>query len=207
MKLRMANGWIILAGFWITLVSCTTVRTVAEWRDPAHAGGFESFLIVGVAKDAGIRRIFEDTFAAALDARRLSATSSYRLVSADAEPSLTALTAAAPSAQAIIMTHLVGTDEKQVYHPPSWEPAPLGLGYRRYDRYYRHVYSYVYRPGYYTQHRYVTLESNLYDAATGDLVWSMRTESVDPQSADKLIEKLVALAVGKLADERLLAGR
>lgn len=206
MKTSAATGWIVLAGVLITLASCTTVRPVAEWRDPAHPGGFRSLVIVGVSKDTAIRRNFEDAFSGALAARGVSATSSYRLVPADAEPTMAALRTADRGAQAILMTHLVGTDERQVFHPPAWEPAPLGLGYYGYDRYYRHVYSYVYRPGYYTQHRYVTLESNLYDAASGDLVWSMRTETVDPQSADKLIEKLVTLAVEKLADERLIAG-
>ena len=205
MKLLQASGLVLMAGLW-SLVSCTTVRPVAEWRDPQHPGGFASFVVVGVAADEGIRRNFEDRFSAAIIAQGASTTSSYRLVPS-AEPTMEALTAAAPGTQAIIMTHLVGTDEKQVYHPPSWEPAPLGLGYHRYDRYYRYVHSYVYRPGYYTQHRYLTLESNLYDTATGDLVWSMRTESVDPQSVDKLIEKLVSLSVEKLVSNQLLVGR
>lgn len=188
------------------VAGCTSVQPTLEWKDPAYAGGaIESFLVVGVSEDQAARRRFEDQFVAQLQAKGATAGSSYALLPAGSEPSEEAIDrylAGGGDAQAIIITHLVGTDEKTVYNPPRWQPVPAS--YRTYGGYYGHVNSYVYQPGYYSTHEYVKLETNLFRVKDGQLLWTMQSQSVDPASAEKLIDALVGLAVKKLQENGFL---
>ena len=185
---------------------CTTVQPTLEWQDPGYTGGaIKSFLVVGVSEDQAARRRFEDQFVAQLQAKGADARSSYAVLPAGSEPgkeTIDRYLAGGGDAQAIIITHLVGTDEKTVYNPPTWQSVPGP--YHTYGGYYGYVNNYVYQPGYYSTHEYVKLETNLFRAKDGQLLWTMQSQSVDPASADKLIDALVGLAVKKLQDNGFL---
>jgi hypothetical protein len=106
---------------------------------------------------------------------------------------------------AVLVVHLVGTEDRDIYHPPRTTYAPARYSYRYYG-YYSSVYDYVYEPGYYTRHKFVKLETNLYDVATETLVWSMQSETIDPDTANSLVESLAQTVIESLRSERLLAG-
>jgi len=189
------------------LSGCTTVQPTLEWKDPGYAGGvIQSFLVVGVSEDQAARRSFEDRFVAQLQAKGATARPSYATLPAGSEPTKETIDrylAQGGNAEAIIITHLVGTDEKTIYNPPTWLPAP-GPPYRTYGGYYGYVNSYVYQPGYYSTHEQVKLETNLFRVKDGQLLWTMQSQSVDPASAEKLIDALVGLAVKKLQENGFL---
>ena len=63
---------------------------------------------------------------------------------------------------------------------------PVGIFYNRFGRYYSTIYDRVYQPGYYTTSTGYFLESNLYDIASGNLLYSVQTKSFDPSSATAL---------------------
>ena len=63
---------------------------------------------------------------------------------------------------------------------------PVGIFYNRFGRYYSTIYDRVYQPGYYTTSTDYFLESNLYDIASGNLLYSVQTKSFDPSSATAL---------------------
>ena len=48
------------------------------------------------------------------------------------------------------------------------------------------------------------LETNVYDVASGKLVWSMQSESVDPQSASQVIKDQIKLVIETLEKRSLL---
>ena len=80
-------------------------------------------------------------------------------------------------------------------------PAPY---HNSFDGYYGHVGGYVYEPGYYRRHTYVKLETNLYDAGSEALVWSMQSETIDPSSVQKLIDAQIRIVVKRLKVQGLL---
>ena len=76
---------------------------------------------------------------------------------------------------------------------------PYGY-YNSFHGYYSHVYNYVQVPGYTTQHLIVRLETNLYEAADRSLLWSAQSQTVDPESLEKLIAELTKEITSGLAD-------
>jgi hypothetical protein len=102
---------------------------------------------------------------------------------------------------AVLVTHLVGVERGETYTPPRYTPAPY---YGGLYRYHSRVRGYVYEPGYYSQYELVKLESNLYDAGSGELVWSMQSETMSPDSEQKLIDAQIAAVVKRLKAQKLL---
>ncbi|NIO41589.1 MAG: hypothetical protein GTO41_16265, partial [Burkholderiales bacterium] len=71
-----------------------------------------SMVVVGVSKQASVRRVFEDEFAAQLRSRGIRAVPSYTLIAEDGPVEESRLRAAVESANtnAVILTRLVKVD-------------------------------------------------------------------------------------------------
>ena len=111
----------------------------------------------------------------------------------------------------VIITHMVAVDEETIYRPTT------GYGYGGYGgmgygggyyggmySYYPHVNSYVNNPGYYTTHETYTLETNLYDVESEELVWSARSRTFSPESVQEVIVDLTKLLISDLEDKDLI---
>lgn len=204
----MRHSILLLATAAIALAACSTTRTIGEWRDPAYTGGpFQSVLVIGVSDRDAARRQFEDRFVSALEAAGTEAVASHRLLGTDTKIDEASVRDAIAGRDigGVIVTHLIGVDEETVYHPPTWQPG-WPYYYGGFYGYYSRVYNYVYEPGYYTRHTLVRLETNLYDAAKENLVWSMQSETVDPESVASIIGSQIDLAVEQLAQAGLIGG-
>ncbi len=66
------------------------------------------------------------------------------------------------------------------------------------------AYGEVYSPGYTVKVTTISLESNLYDTSSGNLVWSTRSESINPSMTKKYVDELVKLFTGDLKKANLL---
>jgi hypothetical protein len=62
----------------------------------------------------------------------------------------------------------------------------------------------VHRPGYYTTHETYTLETNLYDVESEELVWSARSRSFAPESVSEVIIDLTKLLINDLSEKNLI---
>jgi hypothetical protein len=69
-------------------------------------------------------------------------------------------------------------------------PVYYNPGYIYRDRpfynYYNIMYQTVYEPGYIVSTTKIFLETNFYDLNSGSLIWTAQSESVDPNSIEKL---------------------
>ena len=194
-------GLIILTA---ALTACTTAKPTMEWRDQSYTGGpFDNILIVGVSNQETVRRTFENTFVDRLQEDKIKATASFALMPAETRPSEDSIKAVISDIKfdSVLVTHLVGITEKEVYHPSTYR-MDTNRGF--YD-YYGYVGGYVYEPGYYTRHEQVKLESNLYDAQTEQLVWSMQSETMNPNSEKGLIEAKIRTVIKKLKSQKLIS--
>ena len=201
---RLAPALLVAA---LALGACSATAPVSEWRDEAFAGGpFGDLLVIAIDDDDLERRLFEDSFARALRAERMTATPSWGVMPTDekVDKVLVRNAIAGRSIDAVLVVHLVGTEEREIYHPPRSSYAPARYS-QRYYGYYSSVYDYVYEPGYYTRHNLVKLETNLYDVASEELIWSSQSETLDPESANGLIESLAVTVIDQLRAQRLLA--
>lgn len=184
--------------------ACTTAKPVMEWRDPSYAGGpFDTILIVGISNQETVRRTFENTFVDRLGKDNIKATASFALMPADVRPSEENIKAVISDIKfdAVLITHLVGVTEKEIYHPPTVHMEPYNGGFYGY---YGYVGGYVYEPGYYSRYERVKLETNLFDTQTEQLVWSMQSETMNPNSEKELIAAKIKTVVERLKFQKLI---
>jgi hypothetical protein len=59
-------------------------------------------------------------------------------------------------------------------------------------------------PGYYANYRALRLETNLYDAGRASLVWSGRSDPLDPSSEQTMISEVIDAVIGKLKADGFL---
>lgn len=191
----------------LMLAACASTQTeLASWVDPRLSKIFRPrhVLVVAVVDNDSSRRIFESEIAKALKAAGTEATPSHEVSQTlhwDSKAELDALIRQM-GADSVLIADLIGVEDKEVVHPPQTYSVPVG----GYYGYYMHGWQTVHQPGYVTRHKVVRLESNLYDAATNQLVWSARSETMDPKNAIDAIDSVVTAMIKDLKTKGLIGG-
>lgn len=187
---------------------CGTSTLTATWHDPDYAGknALKNVLIIAVTKDETIRRMYEDGFVERLTEEGERAIASYTLSQPDIKPDKESVDAAIKEAGAdsVLITRYVGTDVREHYRPPQRTMVFADPYYRGLHGYYPMAYREVYSPGYTVKVTTISLESNAYESKSGKLIWSTRSESIDPKMTKKYVEELVNLFTGDLKKANLL---
>ena len=190
------------------MMSCASSSIVASWHDQSYIdkGILNDVLIIAVTNDETVRRLYEDGFVAQLSSEGARAVPSYSLSDPDLEPTKESIEAAVKEsgAQSVLITRHLSTDTKEHYRPPQVHYVHDDPFYRGIHRYYPMAYRQVYTPGYNVKVTTVSLESNLYDANNGNLVWTTRSESVDPAMTKKFVDELIGLFKADLKKNNLL---
>ena len=177
------------------------------WRNPSYGGvGFVKLFVIGVGADDASRRLFEDTFAQAIAREGAAAQASWGHLPQTGQLTEAQIRAAIEGGDfdGVLITRLLGVDETEEYVPPSTHTVPSSYYGYGYYGYYGTSYAVVHEPGYYKTNTTFRLETNLYSVATGDLVWSGQSETVNPESLTAVIESMTAAVASKLKSERLI---
>lgn len=187
-------------------MNCSSSRLLSSTSDPSFKKtAIEPVLVVGVSEDETKRRIYEDTFTDSFIATDSNAIASYTLSKEGIEPDEAALREVIKKsgAKTILITHLVSADEKDFYQPDN-----LTIGTNSYSRglygYYPFIYQSVYSAGSYNSTTKVTLETSLYDIATEKLMWTARSQSIDPVMTRKYYQQLIDLFISDLKAKNIL---
>jgi predicted GNAT family acetyltransferase len=174
-----------------------------EWRDEGFSGQLNHVLVIAAVDQAGQRRAIEDDYVEALTAVSVTAVHSYSLIDSDQPLSRETVEQAIEGQgfDAVLVTRLLGVEEVEEYQPPVHYDH-----YRSYHRYYQRSLNYS-SPGYYRKYKILTLESNLYDTATQDLVWSMQSETIDASVPEDVVEAQIKLTINRLTEAGLIAAK
>jgi hypothetical protein len=188
----------------LALTGCVSTSLIDRWKDPAYAGPvLHKVLVVGVQKDQGQRRVWEDSMVAALGRRGVQAEASYQ-VFPDKAPGPDELTSIATrdAFDGVAATHFV-TGSQRTYvtegYPPGWGwrnywgpwwGSPFGPEYVETD----------YRADYQTDVFTV-------DPTGGKLIWSGVTRSLDPNSMRSITDEISQVLVPELIKDGILAGK
>jgi hypothetical protein len=185
----------------VLLGACASSRSVVEWQDEAYEGQLDNILVIAVVEENGLRRAVEDAYVEKFTELSISAAPGYTLLSSTAELSRETVEVAieGQNIDAVLVTRLLGVEQVEQYHPPTYHGY-----YGSYDSYYMHSLSRS-SQGYYSSYTLLKLETNLYDRATGKLVWSMQSESMDSPAKQDIIKGQVALTVKRLGERELIA--
>jgi hypothetical protein len=188
----------------LLMASCSTTTMSAVWKDPDYRGGIlKKVLVIGVARNDLIRRIFEDDFTARLKAHGTDAYPSYRII-----PSTQMLDEDRVNAKienmgmdAVLVTRFVNSKKEAVYTPgTTYYPAYAGGWYNWYSS----GYGYVTSPGYFSEYEVISLSTNIYDAETGKMIWSGLSDTVTGGAAQTEIEGLIDVITKSLQKDGLI---
>lgn len=197
---------VVLLLFSTILSSCSTNRLLSSWNDPSYGeSSIATVLIVGIAKDETKRRIYEDTFVDSLTQINTKSVASYTASKQSIEPSEEALrnVIKKTGAKTVLITHMVSANEKEFY-----QPSNRIIGTNSYStglyRYYPFIFNSVYSSGSHVSTTKVVLETNLYDVETEKLIWTARSQSIDPVMTRKYYQQLIDLFLNDLTINNLL---
>ena len=186
----------------LVLTSCSATTMSAVWKDPNYQGGeLKKVLVVGVAKDDAIRRLFEDEFTARLKTHGTDAYPSYSLI-----PSAEMLDEDTVNAKienlgmdAVLVTRFVNRKKETVYTPGTTYYS--GGWYNWYSR----GYGYASSPGYYSEYEVISLSTNIYETQTGKMIRSGMSDTVTGGSAETEIKDLIDVITKSLSSDQLIS--
>ena len=197
--MRPACSAVALGLLTLLLAACSTGGSVNSiWTEPGGAPSpYRKLAIIGIANKASVQRAYEDNFIGALKAIGVTASSGQAVAAAAERKRDQAIRKALERSGAggILVTHLIAEPDRDA-EPPTRTTA-IPEAYRRLDRYYSQVYRDVMTPGYYADYQKLRLETNLYDAKRETLVWSGRSQPLDPNS-ERTIGQIIAEVVAQL---------
>jgi hypothetical protein len=188
----------LLAG----LSACVSTSLIDRWKDPGFSGPpLHKVLVVGVQKDQGRRRVWEDGMVAALTHEGVQSSPSY-LVFPDKAPNADQLaaTASRDGFDGVIATHFVSASQRNY-----WMPGYAGVGFGWQWRYYGY-WDAVYAPGYVESEYRADYQTDVFtvDAAGGKLIWTGITRSVDLSSTQRTTDEISRVLVPELSKQGIL---
>lgn len=186
--------------FWavILMTACGSAqRVTSSWTSPGYQVGqrYEKVFIASFVSNHRVRLQLENDMAAAAAAKGLAVVKGHDIFPAsftkenapDKEAMLAKIRALGCD---LIFTTTLLEKKSEARYVPGMMYAPFaGYGYR-FRGYYGYWWPMMYDPGYYTTDKTYSMEGNLFDAKTDALIWSVQTESYNPESIDRFSQGL-----------------
>ena len=178
------------------IVSCAGTDLTETQVDDAYKGKpVSDILVIAVTGNEHNRRSYERKFVANLKSVGVEAVASEKSVPMPGDLKIKKETILSAVDQykndAVIITQLVGKETKDVYQRG-------GITRRGY-------FGYTRNPGYSSTTQKVRLETNLYDAKTGELIWSGISKTLSKDSTDRIMNDVIKAVITKLKNNRLIA--
>ena len=200
MKENLVKLFGYLFSFAFLVISCAGTELTQKQIDEAYTGNpVSDILVIAITGNEHNRRSFEKKFVAQLKSVGVDAVSSEEAIPMPANLELKKEMILNAVNQykndAVIITHLIGKDEKDVY-------TRGGSAHRGFYGFYRSRYS---DPGYSSTSTTVRLETNLYDVKTEELIWSGKSKTWSKDSKDKIINDVIKTVIKNLQQNKLIA--
>jgi hypothetical protein len=212
--MRLHRSAIVAAALCGVLSGCVTgpqTQLVSAWQLPGYVpSGFKRVLVICVTRDGGRRRNFEDAFAYQLMGRGVTAISSYTLIPDNGQVPNDKLEAAirASGADGVLATRFLGTNT-QVSYTPGYVYGPVGPAY--YGGFYGFYGSawggYDYVPPMAVTTTVITLETDVFDAAKLEMVWSGTTQTSNPTTINQEMQGFARIVIDAMAQRGVLAAK
>lgn len=197
--LKYITGTVVL----VLLSSCSTLK-IQSWSDPAVSERpIGKVMVVGVAQSATTCRIFENHFVEQLQQEGIIAVSGHDLIQPTEKITEAQIIEALEtgSFDSILITRLAGEQSNSQYVQTGYASA-FPSYYNHYHGYY--AYSAVSPVGYVDTVTEYQLETNLFDAKSGKMVWGGIKSIYDSSSKTSNIKKVVTTVIRDLKRKKLL---
>lgn len=191
------------------LAGCApATRLTNAWVDPSYKGPpFRNVLVLGISQNAGERRTFEDEFSAKLRAVGVKAVPGYTMLPEDGPVPKDVLEGVMKKmgADGAIVARVLNVDQRTAYSPGYVTVIP-SVGYARgFYGFYGSALAIATPPAPY-QYEVVVVETSLWQARDGTLVWSATTQTTDPGELRKEIAGYAQIIIGALRERGLIDG-
>ena len=210
MKVSILKFSLLVISAFFLLAGCSETRVTGVWKKSDFVGQpFQSILVVGVKKGESDTNIWEDIMADQLKQNGVNATTGTKCFPGDNDITKSEILKYVQDKgmDGVLVTRVVDTKEETTYYPPTG--SYYGGGYyggprHRYYNNFGAYYDTVHTPGYTSTHTTVILETNLYDTASQELVWSMSSDTFDSSSASKLSQSVSKQIIKALQKDNLI---
>ena len=184
-------------------------QATSVWINPARscAQRYTSVFILAITRNSIARMIVETDLAAVAVERGLKATRSIDVYPKSVWAEMGPATKEelwekirSMGCDAIYTVSLLDVKSEQRYIPATgtFAPLPRDSFYCGFDAYFGYVQMAVSGPGYYTKEKMYFLEGNVFDAATGEIQWSMQSIAYDPPDLEAFSKEYARLLVDQL---------
>ena len=189
----VALGIVTLAAL---AASCASTEMTSTWTDPAAKGAaLSKIAVVCMTKDAGLRRIAENTTASKLAGAQ--AIPSYQILGDTDLKDLDAVKSKLRAAgiNGVLAMRMTGVSE---------QVTDVGGPYGTFDGYWGYAAGAAYGPGYLDSETVVHMVSNLYSLEQNKLIWSGVSKTFDPSSAQDFMTDVSKAVAKSLEKERVI---
>ncbi len=193
------------------LASCATTSLVDTWRNPNLPGRrYEKMLVVNVTRNENTRRVFEDVISAELGQRGIAVVPGYTLIAKEEKANKEVMEKAVKTsgAEGVLTIQTIKVEQQTGYtpgyienYPNFWYP-PAFPTWNLYG-YYGSSTTYYEPPSSYT-YEVATIQANLFDVASGKLIWAATLQSSEPGNITSVSKDLARLIIEKLVKEGLI---
>lgn len=190
--MRPASRLVAIGLCSLLLAACASTQVTAIWTEPGSTpSAFQHVLVMGVATTPTVQQAYEDNFLAALQRAGITATVSHDVgldVRTRRSPGV-ARVIARSGADGVIVTHLV--PDAAAVAAPGVRLSTIPDADRQVAPYYQRLSAEVAKSGYYSGVQRLRLQTNLYSAKGGRLVWSGRSQPLDRNSEQTTISQII----------------
>jgi hypothetical protein len=214
-SINTANHSICLVIMLSFLMSaCTPSQKITgSWvnREALPKGPYKSIFVAAITQNSSAKYIVEDQLSKLLTSRGKKVVKSNDIFPPDLSdsPLITrdqlANAIKRTGCEAVFVIALMDTKTEERYHQgTSYDPMSHYDYYRSYYGYYSYRYPQVYEPGYYTTDKTYFLETNFYDVATDQLLWSIQSNAYNPSDLESMFKTYSGLIIAQLKKEQLI---
>ena len=193
------------------VMGCSSSRVTHSWKsDSIPEKNYNKVMVVGLilSNDRSLREKMENHMAGDLAERGYTAISSlkeYGPKSFEHMKEDEVIDKLHNSGvDAVITIVLLDKKRERDYIPARINYSPYTMYQRRFPGYYNVLYDRIYSPGYYQVNTKYFWESNFYTIKTNELLYSVQTESFDPDSAERLAHDYGKLIVNSMAKQGVI---
>lgn len=197
-----------------TLVSACgpSQKITTSWINPEaqNKGPYESIFVIVMSQNQGNSFDVEDRMAKYITSRGNKAVPSSDVfppklsISENFTQEQLAEAIKRTGCDAVFIIAVLDVMSVETYHPgTAYYPMNYGM-YGSYYGYYNHYYPQVYSPGYYATDETYYIESNFYDIASDELLWSIQSEASNPSSVESWFNEYSYQLIDELKKEGII---
>jgi hypothetical protein len=192
------------------LCSCATTTLVDTWRNPTlNVPRLKKVLVVSITKKDASRVVYEDIISSELTRRGVEALAGYRLMQGAPKSDYNTLQRAVQQsgADGVLTLQTIKVEQQTTIqpgyvttYPGNWYPE----AFPTWDLYGYYGSMANYGPTYISTYDIATLQVNLFDTASGKLLWAATVESSEPEKVISVGKDVARIVVESLIKEGLI---